>query len=177
MTGHRGPIQKRNSGTGTSRAQSIEKRVSSEERRQRIWLIAQRMAELRWNSEARQELAAEYELSIDTINAMAQEAANILELTTSPDHRERLIRLADHRLTSIALEDGKDRVPALRTILERAGALKQQVEVTQGNKTEQQFWSELRSWLLSPTRELVELLEECGWKRIGQVRDTTGEER
>lgn len=100
-------------------------------KRDRIYQIALLMAAGEWEKGTTAAvLAEEWELKEVTVRDMSAEASRLLELTT--DDRHRLINLVRVRLRQIAEENGNDRVPACRTLLEHHGELwqRQKHEVT-----------------------------------------------
>lgn len=96
-------------------------------RRDRVWHIAQLMASGEWErGQTGPELAKQWGLSPATLKTIAAEASHIVDLTTK--QRAKLVKLARMRLSQIAVEDGNDRVPALRTLLDHLGEMPRRYE-------------------------------------------------
>lgn len=99
-------------------------------KRARVYEIAQLMASGEWGDGIAhsQRLVAEWQLSESNVRLMASEASRLLEYTTTD--REHLVRLTRLRLREVGDENGRDRVLALRTLLEHLGELRKRVEVS-----------------------------------------------
>jgi len=100
------------------RARSVE---GMRLRRDRVFQIATLMATRQWNKAKQKEVVAEWRLAFTTVSHYAAEASRLLEWTTND--REVLVKFVNLRLVAVAEENGHDRVPALRTILEHLGEL------------------------------------------------------
>lgn len=99
-------------------------------KRARVYAIAQLMASGEWGdgTDHTKRLAEEWGLAIPSVQHMAAEASRLLEFTTTD--RDHLVRLTRLRLREVGEENGRDRVFALRTILEHLGELRKRVEVS-----------------------------------------------
>lgn len=103
-----------------------------EVKRGRIFQIAQLMASGEWRASMAKTLAkswstASWAVSVKTVQHYSAEASRLLDYTTG--QREKLVQIARVRLLEIAQQDETDRVPAVRTLLENLGELRQNVTV------------------------------------------------
>lgn len=94
----------------------------------RVGVIAEAMVCGTWTRKSSRALAGAWGMTPTTVRRYAAEASALLDLATA--QRAKLINLARLRLTEIALENGPDRVAALRTLLEHLGELRQRHLVT-----------------------------------------------
>lgn len=99
-----------------------------ETKRARIFEIAQLMASGEWRSSMAKTLAKawstpQWQVSVKTVQHYSAEASRLLDYTTG--QRETLVKIARLRLLEIAQQNENDRVPALRTMLENLGELRQ----------------------------------------------------
>lgn len=106
------------------------KAVTPDVKRRRVFYIAKLMVSKEWGdgSAMTKTLAKLWGLADMTVADMACEASRLLDFHVKD--RDELIRLAQVRLREIGEEDGHDRVPAWRTLLENMGALRTKHELS-----------------------------------------------
>lgn len=116
------------------RARSEEAARASEQVKQRVWHIAELMAGGEWRPTLIRLLAKQWGVNAVTVRSYSAEAKRLVELTT--DDRTKLVALAEVKLRKWIGEDNvKDRVQAVRTLLEHLGELRQNVTVSTPNPT------------------------------------------
>lgn len=76
-----------------------------------------------------QRIAAEEQMSLTALQNICAEASRFVELSTTAGRPE-LVRMARVRLAEIAGQDGKDRVTALKTLLEHLGEMRQKIKLS-----------------------------------------------
>ena len=101
-------------------------------KRARIFEIAQLMASGEWRSSMAKTLAKawsspQWTVSVKTVQHYSAEASRLLDYTTG--QRETLVKIARLRLLEVAQQNENDRVPAIRTLLENLGELRQSINV------------------------------------------------
>lgn len=156
------------------------KPVAPAVKRERVFLIARTMVTGEWGdgADCTKRLAAEWKVSLATVQYYAAEASRLLDFHAND--REQLIKLGQIRLRQIGEEDGPDRVPAWRTLFENLGELRKRVEmsgvvggppigIAASVTVKQEPLDHLRSLLRDPPPELEAiLLEEWGPRTVSE---------
>lgn len=102
--------------------------VTPEEKRARVWRMAELMASGEWEPKLIKRLAQEWQLAESSVRVMSAEASRLVELTTHD--RTTLRNLARIKLRKWIEQEGDDRASLIRTLLEHLGELRQNVSVT-----------------------------------------------
>lgn len=105
-----------------------EDKATPEEKRSRVWRIAELMASGEWEPKLIKRLAQEWQLAESSVRVMSAEASRLVELTTHD--RTTLRNLARIKLRKWIEQEGDDRASLIRTLLEHLGELRQNVSVT-----------------------------------------------
>lgn len=127
-----------------------------QERRGRVFRIAELMAVGEWKPAMAREVAREWGLATNTVRHMAAEASRLVEVTTGDaQHLRNLARLKIRKWLD---EEGPDRAQLVRTLLEHLGELRNVHHVTQAPDPFE-GWSEAEISHFADTGELPPRLQ------------------
>lgn len=96
-------------------------------KRARIHHIAQLMVSGEWRAHMAKSLGKQWGMATKTVQHYSAEASRLCDFVTG--QRETLVKIARVRLLEVLHQNENDRVPAVRTLLEHLGELRQNVTV------------------------------------------------
>lgn len=143
--------------------------------RERVETIKQLMLTGEWvRGKTGKQLSQEWGLSYSRVRELSSQASRVLDALENRDHLERVAR---HRLMEIQAENGPDRVPALRTVLQNIGRLTERHELATGVEamTREQALAAAIEILDNPDEVTAEALETLGYRRVVETEGTETE--